>query len=66
MEIDAFLKKYPSVDVFVCGEDVDAVTGGELKKRIERDALYTMVQVLNEFGENDVIKQLKKRYEQIG
>lgn len=32
MKIYEFLKRYPSVDTFVSGEDVKAVTGGELKK----------------------------------
>lgn len=66
MKIDEFLKRYPSVDTFVSGEDVEAVTGGELKKRIDASAEYTMVQVLLEFGDNEVIKQLKERYERIG
>lgn len=65
MKIDEFLKRYPSVDTFVSGEDVEAVTGGELKK-IDASAEYTMVQVLLEFGDNEVIKQLKERYERIG
>lgn len=36
MKIDEFLKRYPSVDTFVSGEDVEVVTGGELKKKNRR------------------------------
>lgn len=61
MDINDFVRKYPTIDTFVSGEDIKAVTGGGLEK-IDADALYTLVQVLCCYGNNDVVKQLKERY----